>query len=122
MLEVRNPRESAGKGKLRLSTPGGPWTWPAEWMPLTPREGMAVLASVGLCSLELAEAPRTNQKMGPSVHCPGQSVLDKSGSKLSTKCSFKPHVLLSCQRAWRGIEGGCASVFRQFRLPIGLAS
>lgn len=66
MLEVRNPRESAGKGKWRLSTLGGPWSWGAELMPLTQREGVAVLASVGVCSLELAEAPKTDQKVGPS--------------------------------------------------------
>lgn len=74
-------------------------------MPLTQREGVAVLASVGVCSLELAEAPKTDQKMGPSGPL--------SWASLDPNCIqnalLSPMVCLA-----RGMErrrGGSASVF-----------
>lgn len=84
-------------------------------MPFTQKEEVAVLSFVEVCSLELAEALKSDQKVEESLpalaYCPGQSVPCNSGAKLYTKSLSKLRVLLSCKRARRALEGA-ASVFK----------
>lgn len=62
----QEPQRVSREGKSKLSTLGRLRMWHAKSMPLT-QGRVAMLSSVGVCSLELAEAPKCGQKMGRSL-------------------------------------------------------
>lgn len=62
----QEPQRVSREEKSRLPTLRGLLMWHAKLMPLT-QGRVAMLSSVGVCSLELAEAPKCGQKMGRSL-------------------------------------------------------